>query len=92
MLEEGLIVVYPKYVDQIVVKHLKRVVNKHCLDKETYSVLIIDCWPTHTASGAGSFLSWLKKKHPKIIPLFIPAGCECFNLAMFPSDSFSIER
>jgi hypothetical protein len=33
---------------------------------------LIDCWSVHKSK---EFLTWIKKKHPKILILFIPANC-----------------
>jgi hypothetical protein len=42
------------------------------LSKDQQLIWLIDCWSVHKSK---EFLTWVKKKHPEILILFIPANC-----------------
>lgn len=42
------------------------------LSKDAWSVLNINCWPTHIASGPDSFLTRMKTEYPRAIVLLVP--------------------
>ena len=39
---------------------------------DPFAVLLLDCWKIHKSK---EFLDWVKKRYPKYLVLFIPAGC-----------------
>ena len=42
------------------------------LQKTHSTIWKIDCWSVHKSKA---FLSWMNKKHPTIIVIFVPGGC-----------------
>jgi len=42
------------------------------IDEDQYWVAYIDCWKIHKSKA---FLDWARAKYPKLLILFVPAGC-----------------
>ena len=59
-------------VNKIIAPYFNDTKKKLGYGDSQYSVWKIDCWSVHKSK---EFRTWMKKKHPTIIVLFVPGGC-----------------
>lgn len=68
-----------QWIETIFAAHYKAMCDKHGREVGKQKIiLLIDVWKIHVAkSNPDDFLPWIQAKHPEIIVIFVPGGCEC---------------
>lgn len=61
-----------RFVEKILLPYCQKVIRELNLPANQKMVWLLDCWKVHIGK---EFTSWIKKEHPEIIVLYIPANC-----------------
>jgi hypothetical protein len=61
-----------QFVRHILVPYFQCIVKELQLPSNQKMIWLLDCWSVHKSEA---FLTWMKKEHPRICVLFIPANC-----------------
>jgi hypothetical protein len=63
---------YKDFVEKVLQVYRVAQVQTLGLPSDQQLIWLIDCWSVHKSE---EFLTWVKKKHPEILILFIPTNC-----------------
>lgn len=61
-----------RWVEKVLLPHSERMIELHALNSNAHMLLLIDCWSVHKSA---EFRDWLKKQHPRIHLVYVPANC-----------------
>lgn len=61
-----------QFVHRILVPYFERIMKELQLPPNQKMVWLLDCWSVHKSQA---FLTWMKREHPHICVLFVPANC-----------------
>jgi hypothetical protein len=61
-----------RWITHVLLPHSERMIKLHELDSNAHILLLLDAWAVHKSA---EFRGWLKKEHPRIHLIYVPANC-----------------
>lgn len=61
-----------RWIIKVLLPHSERMIELYGLDADANMLLLLDCWAVHKSE---EFRGWLKREHPRIHLVFVPANC-----------------